>query len=191
MNFPGQKFIVLVMMMTIFFFSERAFSQYDDAQIKFVIEKLKAKNLLGNLIELTQADSRQSATRADVLFACYLVVRYLDDNSDIAGLNQKLIQLQNSIKNLERPTGRVTTSEEVLVQRVVEQVEKKLSARKSSEDTNKELNELRNTIDEMKTAVKNAQPQKYNKLEQKVNNNTIIASAAVVLSLVITIFAAR
>lgn len=192
MNFVRLKFVVVVMIMTVFFFGERALAQYDEAQIKFVADKLKEKNLLSNLIDLTRADSRQSATRADLLFACYLIVRYLDDNSDLAGLNQKMTLLQASVKNLEKGGGR-TSSEEVLVQRVLERVEKSLPRAQTpvSADITNEINEVRSSIESLKNSLKATPPQKYEKLEKKVHNNTVIASAAVVLSLVITIFAAR
>jgi len=181
------KFAVLVVVISAFCFADQAFSQYDDQQIQFVINKLKEKNLLGNLIDLTRADSKQSATRADLLVACYLIVRYMDDNSDIAGLNKKLTQLENSLKNLERQ-GTRSASEGVLVQRVLEQVEKKIKTDQPQVEMNQELNELRTNIRTIENRLEHI---KFEKLEQRVHDNTVIASAAVVLSLIITIFAAR
>jgi len=192
MNYQLRKFMVLVIIIAAFCSSEQAFSQYDDQQIQFVISKLQEKNLLSNLIDLTRADSRQSATRADVLVACYLVVRYLDDNSDIAGLNRKLTQLQNSVQTLEQQGGR-SASDEVLVQRVLARVEKSLPQSQPAvpDEINKEIDQLHTTVDAIKNALGKTQPRKIEQLEKRVHNNTVIASAAVVLSLVITIFAAR
>lgn len=193
MNCIGRKLnVFIILIIASFFFSERVFSQYDDQQIQFVISKLKEKNLLSNLIDLTRADSRQSATRADVLVACYLVVRYLDDNSDIAGLNRKLTGLQSSVQALEKQGGR-SPSEEMLVQRVLERVEKSLPQSQAPlpGEMNQQIDELRTTVDSIKNALRKTQPRKIEQLEKRVHNNTIIASAAVVLSLVITIFAAR
>lgn len=186
--------IVVIIISAVFLSNERSWSQYTDAQINFVINKLKEKNLLPTLIELTGADSRQSASRADVLMACYLIVRHFDENTDIAGLNLKLTQLQTSVKNLERAGGGRYPSEELLVQRILERVEKNLPQQPPSQATeasNKEIKELRATIEAMKRDLKDKQPNNLVKLEQKVQNNTVIASAAVVLSLIITIFAAR
>ncbi|MCI0514767.1 hypothetical protein L0128_16245 [candidate division KSB1 bacterium] len=193
MNLTGKKFRFFgVLFLLTVILSNDLFSQYDDAQLKFAIQKLREKNLLSNLIDLTQADSRQSATRADVLMACYLIVRYLDENSNLAGINQNLTQLQKSVKTLERQGGR-PGSEEVLIQRVLEQVQKTLpqSTTQATNEMNKDIQQLQTQIETLKNELQNKQPPKIEKLDQRLRNNTMIASTAVVLSLVITIFAAR
>ncbi len=193
MNLTGKKFRFFgVLFLLTVILSNDLFSQYDDAQLKFAIQKLREKNLLSNLIDLTQADSRQSATRADVLMACYLIVRYLDENSNLAGINQNLTQLQKSVKTLERQGGR-PGSEEVLIQRVLEQVQKTLpqSTTQATNEMNKDIQQLQTQIETLKNELQKKQPPKIEKLDQRLRNNTMIASTAVVLSLVITIFAAR
>lgn len=189
------KFIIIMGLMITsgLVFCQQSWAQYDEDQVKTVIQQLKARNLLTSYIELTQADSRQSATRADLLVACYLVIRFLEDNPGLAGLNQQLTRLQTSVTRLEkqRGTGGSYSNEELLVQKVLEKVEQNLQKESAPENVIKELSDLQASVETIKKSLKNSSSQKIERLEKRVTGNTIVASAAIVICLGITIMAAR
>jgi hypothetical protein len=191
-KFKIQLMMMLVLLMSLAFITP-GFTQYDPDQLNIVIQQLKAKKLLTNLVELTQIDNKQAATRADLIMACYVVIRHLEENADLNELNQKLSKLQNSVANLEkRGVGKGRSiPEDSLVQRVLAKVEQNLDNREVNENVTQELKHLRENFVSIKKDITAEQSQRIENLEKKQIHTMIIASAAVIVSMAITIVAAR
>ena len=182
-------FVIIVISIT-FMFNEIALSQYDKDQIDYVSKYLKDRKLLGKLTELTNEDAKQSATRADVLFACYLVIRRLEDNTEISALNQNIKILQEKVYSLENRGGR-TPSEDLLIKKVLDRVKRNLQISQKPVEINKDINDLNKKVEALGKLLVNTSPRKIERMEGRIHDNRIIASASVVLSLLIAIFAAR
>jgi hypothetical protein len=193
LNFKKLAWFLFIIML-IFSWIRPVFSQPDKAQVQYAIKKLKEKRLLDDLIRLTELDNRQSATRADLLVACYLVVREMD-NLDIAAVKSQLKRLQTSVNRIERKpqsAGADTLDfEKELVQRLLISVEENLPNFSRIQKMEKEISELKTTLDEIKNSMKKPEDSRIAKLEKKVRYNWLISSAAVLTSVALTVLSAR
>lgn len=193
LNFKKLAWFLFIIML-IFSWIRPVFSQPDKAQVQYAIKKLKEKRLLDDLIRLTELDNRQSATRADLLVACYLVVREMD-NLDITAVKNQLKRLQTSVNRIERKpqsAGADTLDfEKELVQRLLISVEENLANFSRIQKMEKEISELRMTLEEIKKSVKKPEDSRIAKLEKKVRYNWLISSVAVLTSVALTVLSAR
>ena len=79
------------------FLGSNSFCQYSKWEIEAAIKYLKKRQVLDNLIKLTEEDQAKLASRPDVLIACYEILRQTEQMKTL--LNQKIAQIETLIHN--------------------------------------------------------------------------------------------
>jgi len=170
---------------------ETSHAQFTDAEIQYYVRKVQERKILDQLAQAAQKESRQSATRADVLIACYQVIKEID-NYKIGELKDQVKKCQELLQKvkLENPAN-LTDTERKISQNIMKQIDERLKnlnlpnkQKDDSEAIIAAIKELRQTIDKDWQQADIA-------MEKKIKRANIIASAAVATSLVLTVMAAR
>lgn len=166
-------------------------------QVDYAIMELQKWNMLKTITDLTEFDKKRTATRGELLVSCYeILIEVRKQNAE--ALERELNQLQETVAGLQAavqtPTARqatVSASDAELVNKTLAEVEKNLSSMDSVKKLEDDVSTLRSAMTELTLKMKSPTSVDTAQIEKKVRANRIIASAAVVLSLALSITSAR
>lgn len=191
------KFIVFLVILVLGFYSaEQAFSQYSSPEIQYAISKLREWKLLDQLTQLTEQNSQAAATRADLLITCYQIVRELK-RLDVDELQNGLNRLQTSVTRMESISSSTPsnvpsfTNENELIRRILNLVEENLKTMEPVQKLENDAIDLNKKLYALKRYLDRSNVREVAQLKKKITYNTIIASASVIVSLALSILAAR
>ena len=169
-----------------------SYSQYTNAQIRNAISELQKKNLLSDLTYKTGQDNQQSATRADVIIACYQVVTALE-KKDFASLEWRIRTLETVKTTPLSSDKKPQFGEDELKLKVLDWVNQSLDQMPVTEQLQEDTAKLKLVVLELGKRIENNTSVlvEVASIKRRTKQNTIIASVAIAASLVLSIISAR
>lgn len=184
------------------------YGQYSRWEIEAAIEYLQKRQILDNLIKLTEADRAKLTSRPDVLIACYEIMREIDRHN--AGFKGDISRLEAGLNNLKvamiAPSSQNNGDDE-LVRKVLNEVEANLDnfrnmVKLKSElttineliaDTNKKLVDTNAKVSQLSDQIQHFAPTDAKQLAQvnrKANQSRIIAAGSVLMTVLMALLVA-
>lgn len=152
-KFP--KFSFLLIFVMLFFTNTVVHAQYSAVQILHAQNELKKWGLLDYLVEKANVDPDQVTTRADVLVACYEIMKELKSyDENLQRNNQSLNNIQMNVTALSevRQEAGLNVSEQELIEKVTNQLFSGLKHMPEIIDVNSEIQTIKRRIQQVEMA---------------------------------------
>jgi len=180
--------------------------QYSQAEIDLAIKRLEQRGLLETLVNKSSDDPKQVAIRADILIASYQIIRELDNLKETGstGKSSQVALLQNSIDNLKlrvstlEEQGGASAGDSELINKIFSEIDTYLNnslSIKGFQNSIKSLEKQDVTLEEKIKLIET----KFDKLafgdeknlDKKIKNTKIMAATSLLVTLIVSILAAR
>jgi len=208
-KFKSTKMIILLSFAFIFIinvYGLHAQYQYSQAEIDLAIKRLEQRGLLETLVNKSSDDPKQVAIRADILIASYQIIRELDNlkETGATGKSSQVALLQNSIDNLKlrvstlEEQGGASAGDSELINKIFSEIDTYLNnslSIKGFQNSIKSLEKQDVTLEEKIKLIET----KFDKLafgdeknlDKKIKNTKIMAATSLLVTLIVSILAAR
>lgn len=195
-QFP--KFLFLLICIMVFFLNTALHAQYSAAQIQHAQNELKKWGLLDYLVEKANIDPDQVTTRADVLVACYEIMKELKSyDENLQRNNQSLNNIQRNVSELSEAkaeTG-LNVSEQQLIEKVTNQVFSGLKHMPEIIDVNTEIQNIKRRIQQVEI-VRPSDPERdiddeVESLKKKAKQAKIIAIVSAGIAAIVGFMSAK
>lgn len=197
MKYPVERSVILMLLVLAIGISSPLYSQqYTTAQIQHAQNKLQEWGILDYLVRQSSQDEQQVTTRADVLVACYEIMKELKRVETSIGQNSNALNSirQNMSELASRPVQEgLTTSEDRLIENVTNQVFANMKHMPEIRDLQKDVVEIKSEMKREETGsnVQDDVNDQIRSLNQKANRATIIAVVSAGVASVIAVLAAE
>jgi hypothetical protein len=172
-------------------------AQYSPAQIQHARRELEKWGLLDYLVDKAGEDAQKLTTRADVLVVSYEIVKELKTLDQIAEQNRSsVLNIQNNLQLLKDKTStedKINVSEELLIQKVTNEVFASLKYVPEITEIYKEIDKLKDlTSDEKYRTIdlNQAVNKEVEKSRKKANQAKIVAITSVGIASIMAILSA-